>query len=52
MKQDVKTNDPDHFFQILLSGVLPGSILGLILYNIFLNKLVNFVDDNVIYAGK
>ena len=61
-KQGVKTNDTESLFKILLSGVPQESILGLILFNIFINndllffineaKLANFADDNTIYAAK
>ena len=59
-KQSVKINDTESFFQILLSGVNHGSILGPILFNLFINdlfffikeaELANFADDNTIYVG-
>ena len=59
-KQGLKINDTESLFKILLSGVPQGSILGLILFNIFIDdllfineaKLLNFTDDNTIYAVK
>ena len=60
-KQGVKINDTESLFKILLSGVPQGSILGPILFNIFINnllffineaKLANSADDNTIYAAK
>ena len=59
-KQSVKTNDPESFFQILLSGVTHGSILGPILFSLFINdllffikeaELTNFADKNTKYVG-
>ena len=60
-KQGLKINDTENLFKMLLPGVPQRSILGLILFNIFINdllfftneaKLVNFADDNTIYAVK
>ena len=58
-KQNVRTNNIFSAFQNILSGVPQGSILGLILFNTFLNDLFlyikksdlhNFADDNTITA--
>ena len=60
-KQGVKINDTESIFQILLSGVPQDSILGPILFNIFINdlflftneiELAIFADDNKIYTTK
>ena len=59
-KQSVKINDTESFFQILLSGVTQGSILGTIIFSFFVNdlfffikdaELANFADDNTKYVG-
>ena len=59
-KQNVKLNDIESLLKLLVSGVPQGSILGLILINLFINdlflfikktNLANFVDDNTIFAA-
>ena len=56
-KKNVKMNNTYSVFQVALSGVSGGSILGFILFNIFTNNLLlwienaelhNFADGNTI----
>ena len=49
-KQNVKINNAYSFFQVLLSGVPQGSILGFILFEIWIEnaELHNFVGDNTV----
>lgn len=60
-KQFVKIIDIEGFIQILLSTVMQNSILGPILFNLFVNdlflfnkdvELTNLADDNTVYAEK
>ena len=59
--QNVRNNKSHSTFQVLLSVVPQGSLLGLLLFNIFINglylwitkaDLLNFVDGNIISAAE
>ena len=44
-KQSVNINNVHRMFQILLSGVPQGSVLGLLLFNILMNDLFYFIKE-------
>lgn len=59
-KQYVKINNTESFFSLLLSGIPQGTVLGVIIFNIFINdfflfikeaNLANFFNDSTIYAS-
>ena len=52
-KQRVKINSSFSSFQNIISGVAQGSLMGLLLFNIFLfcpPEIANYTDDNTPYA--